>query len=510
MKEKICDIKKRIFNLVTFFMISIYPFLVVKTDYYSDLPNYPWYFGQSHQLDYFIQFRSWIIIAIGMLLLCLIIHDIKKNMSFILFLYIFYAFAILCAFLVAENKRVAVIGGIEQHESIFVLWAYLIISVYYGFNHEQLINYTKTITFYVQIFILTNFLLFLAIVQKKEVYLTMYNPDYASLYLLMLLVVWFILLNYSKNRKNLCCGIIGTFETCLSIILTGCITNMVLMILLLLIVFIRKVLKDRGSLNIKIIYGLASLFLIFQCTIFVVGFTDNLCNRKVVRDYINTCSDSVEVCLNGKINRFITGKETNHNLNYKRAARLIDSKYIEGFTIDSPYEEMFFTYDEGINSYVYINSYEKAIVLKPADRCFFKTNDDFLGRGYIWSIAIHLVKKYGLLGCGPDNFTYVFPHNNYMGELQAGYLYSLITKPHSLFLQILIQTGIVSLLVFWLLNCIAIKKAICYMEESNIEAFWIVVAIIIYLISGIMNDSCVVTAPYYWMMLGMMTNYKYK
>ncbi len=74
------------------------------------------------------------------------------------------------------------------------------------------------------------------------------------------------------------------------------------------------------------------------------------------------------------------------------------------------------------------------------------------GRGYIWSRTIPLLKKYILLGGGQDTFTVLFPNHDYLGKAQWGDKDLIITKPHCMYLQIAVQSGILSLIalfIFW-------------------------------------------------------------
>lgn len=68
------------------------------------------------------------------------------------------------------------------------------------------------------------------------------------------------------------------------------------------------------------------------------------------------------------------------------------------------------------------------------------------GRGYIWSRTIPLLREYLFLGSGQDTFAIVYPNNDYIGKLNWDYENILITKPHCMYLQIAVQSGVLSLL----------------------------------------------------------------
>ena len=84
-----------------------------------------------------------------------------------------------------------------------------------------------------------------------------------------------------------------------------------------------------------------------------------------------------------------------------------------------------------------------------------------------------------------------------------------MTKPHSWYLQVGVQTGVLSLLcllVFygwyavWSVRLYAFRKLKTQKEAFGMAAF---IASIGYMISGISNDSMVVTAPVFWCIIGL-------
>lgn len=134
----------------------------------------------------------------------------------------------------------------------------------------------------------------------------------------------------------------------------------------------------------------------------------------------------------------------------------------------------------------------------------------FSSRGFLWSRTIPLLKKYFFLGSGPDTFLLVYPQEDYLARQKVGFTDDqVVTKPHSMYLQIGVQTGVISLvclLVFYVWYTIqscrlyAFRKLSTQTEALGIAAF---IGSIGYMISGISNDSMVVTAPVFWGMIGL-------
>ena len=171
------------------------------------------------------------------------------------------------------------------------------------------------------------------------------------------------------------------------------------------------------------------------------------------------------------------------------------------------YAYVFFVDTE--DGYKFVNGVGKFDEIVPAETAVFTNYDSlFSGRGYIWSRTLPLLKNHILLGSGADTFSIVFPHNDYMGRLKAGYGFTIITKPHSLYLQIGVQHGLLALLCFLAVCTIYLVQSFkLYFKRSlkNNRYFLgigIMLGIIGYLVSGITNDSTVALAPVFWIILG--------
>lgn len=131
------------------------------------------------------------------------------------------------------------------------------------------------------------------------------------------------------------------------------------------------------------------------------------------------------------------------------------------------------------------------------------------GRGYIWNKTIAILKNFLFLGSGADTFALVFPNQDFVDRYNNGYDNMIITKPHSLYLQIAVQTGGLSLacfLMFYIWYFISSLR-IYFKQHLNdpitTTGFAIMLGTLGYMISGLANDSTITVAPLYWAMLGM-------
>jgi hypothetical protein len=132
-------------------------------------------------------------------------------------------------------------------------------------------------------------------------------------------------------------------------------------------------------------------------------------------------------------------------------------------------------------------------------------------RGYIWSRSIPMLKHTMLVGHGPDTFAIYFPQHDMIGKMHAynGDLRHIVDKPHSLYLQIGINTGVISLIAFLVLVIMYIVSSFKVYFNNTYDDFYsaagvaIFAAIIGYLGAGFFNDSVVSVAPVFWCLLGM-------
>ncbi|MCB2296754.1 O-antigen ligase family protein [Clostridium tagluense] len=132
-------------------------------------------------------------------------------------------------------------------------------------------------------------------------------------------------------------------------------------------------------------------------------------------------------------------------------------------------------------------------------------------RGYIWSRSLPLVKDKLLLGYGPDTFAAYFPQQDIKGKMYAynGDMWQLVDKPHNLYLQTAINTGLISLIamlalfIMYLIKSFKIYYNSSFKDFNSIAGLGIFVAVVGYLGAAIFNDSVVSVAPVFWILLGM-------
>ena len=189
----------------------------------------------------------------------------------------------------------------------------------------------------------------------------------------------------------------------------------------------------------------------------------------------------------------------------------MDQSMNVGFKITVGKEEYFTYRDTVYDTYYYVNSYgRRAKIYSGAtwDSPVFHLFGGISGRGYIWSKTVPILEETFFVGSGPDTYSFMFPQYDYVSLKQDGWK-SLITKPHSMYLQIGVNTGVISLiafLIFYLGYFIQsfklywMKKREGFVPGCGV-AIWM--GSICFMLSSIMNDSTIGVSIIYWTLIGV-------
>jgi hypothetical protein len=127
-------------------------------------------------------------------------------------------------------------------------------------------------------------------------------------------------------------------------------------------------------------------------------------------------------------------------------------------------------------------------------------------RGYIWHYSKELIKEKFLFGYGPDNLYYNFPQiNSHKNEFLPN---DLIDKPHNMYLQVLLDTGIFGLIGFMILLVgllLKSNKAIDLEEDLYKKTYFKALMLVIaaYMIQGMVNDNHMTIQPTVYLIFGI-------
>jgi O-antigen ligase len=134
----------------------------------------------------------------------------------------------------------------------------------------------------------------------------------------------------------------------------------------------------------------------------------------------------------------------------------------------------------------------------------------FTNRVYIWSRSIPILKDTLLIGLGPDMYITAFPQDDFLAEINdVGWKNVIVDKPHNMYLQIAINTGVVSLvamLILWSWYIIESFKLYGLKELKSFESIMgvsVSLSVVAYLVTGMFNDQIISVAPLFYILTGL-------
>nr|WP_308742780.1 O-antigen ligase family protein [uncultured Anaerocolumna sp.] len=389
----------------------------------------------------------------------------------------------------------------------------------------------------------------------KRVYITLFNPNYVGVYVSLILPLIAGLLLTEKKLKTslLYLGIILGLIVCLLGAESKAGFISLFIALIITIIFYRKYIFRNIKITLLIIGIFITLIIGFRSAISstfnkVVSNINIILNKKAEFSLTDIKTEEVlTITYKGNnlvvdLNKFdenidITMKDTNG----KDIETTIDTNTLTSTITDERFSGITVTpvvYDsllcvqiniEGRDwvfsnqfedgTFYYLNYFGRFDKINKAESSLFSGYENFAsGRGYIWSRTIPLLKDNIILGSGADTFTIQFPHQDYVYRTNMGYDTQIITKPHSLYLQISVQSGVLSLIAFlvffiaYFISCIKIYingKFDTYFKRVGVAIF---IGVVAYMVSGISNDSTITVAPIAWALIGIgiACNYKVK
>ncbi len=382
----------------------------------------------------------------------------------------------------------------------------------------------------------------------KYVYLTLFNPNYVGSFCSIVLPICVVILLLSKNKY------IKTFSGILSALVlitlifsrssTGYIAIFVSM--LFLAVLLRKRILNywKTVLVLVICFTGVLVFLNYSYSGLITNELNNFLPKKIVEpglkkgkyksitdmtlnknkmtiymngtplDVVFDNQDSTLSFLDesGKDVDFRTSAEDKNIFTFNRTKYIGLIININGsiIKISAPNTYYHVTIDN-TGSFKFLNNAGKPVDIETAESFGFKGYEK-LGstRGYIWSRSIPLLKDTILLGHGPDTYALYFPQNDFSGKLITFKVpNTFVDKPHNMYLQMAINTGVVSLIAFLVFIIWYIVRSFkLYFKPKDSGSFYYmagvacVLSVIGFLVTGIANDSNINVSPIFWIILG--------
>ncbi|MDF2870891.1 MAG: hypothetical protein K0R05_2466 [Anaerocolumna sp.] len=378
---------------------------------------------------------------------------------------------------------------------------------------------------------------------KNRTYMTLFNPNYVGVYVTMLIPFIFCLLITEKKIKSIalyCTILLGLIISLFGSESKTSIICIIATLPFLLFFFHKKIFTNKKVFLTSFGLLLASIIIIsltnwgfvkntFQSFTNITKTTPNLTDIETDKLLTITYKGNIlKVDMkfeNSNYNTyFYDDKESILSSHIDESGQIIiDDERFQGITavtantdnlallqlyIDG--KDWNFTNQLGDDTFYYINKYGRLDKIKEADSAIFTGYENYAsGRGYIWSRSIPLLKDHIILGEGANSYVFAFPQQDYVNLYNSGFGNDLLTKPHSFYLQLGIQSGVlalISFLVFYIIYFIwsirLYKNTTSYtlFTRTGIAAF---IATIGFMLAGITNDSSMAVSPVFWALLGI-------
>ena len=552
------------------FVAAVLPLVTSFHIELNDFSKYAWFPNQEYWMDFFLYGKSRLLGMMGVLMLAILLIRLIKNRTFVfckekILLLLLILFLVLSA-VFSKFPEKSLSGSIEQYESLWVLLSYVILAVfsfYYTKNEKNRMLLVCALLFGLamasvfgvlqffqcdfwnsefgkEILIPESFSSLRERLRFSEdfrgigrVYMTLYNPTYAGIYLVMLLPFLFLMKNKFVKMMlipSILC-LVGTMSK--SAWLTG-------VILLVtggwLMASTVQLQKWKSYKKMWLTAGVVCLVMLAGAVFFSKNAV--LTEGKRLQE-ISAEKEYVRVVYEGNT-LYMSEFPKDDSVTYK----IVDEKGLEPMLLWVPergeidsqdprfddlhfkvykkneigyiyvkFAEVIFRFTDelGTGKYEYISMNGKPDELKVA-KTLLPIGDSLLnGRGYIWNRTIPLMFENVLFGTGPDTFLQVFPQDDYVARANLGYGFftEILTNAHSFYLQIGLQNGCVVLVCLLCLLGIYLKKSWkmyahkeCYDQNDRIGVACLLGSIG-YLICGITFASSVCTTPVFAILVGM-------
>ena len=498
------------------------------------------------------------------------LNGIKKT-NYYLPAAVYSIFAVLSSFK-AEYKEIVIKGFPDRYENIFVLLGYLLlvvaavnivdnkksfklilkalfISAFILAIHGilQFYNYDLLATEFGRKLITPDGLDFfvdrLSFIGRRIIYSTMYNPNYVGSYASMVGILALGL--YSSSQKNKKLFISGILSTLLFAFLIGSRSRAGFMGFIagtVIILYMRRQFLKKHWIRIFVIFTVFTLvFITMNARNLDEIFSDVLFPKTEQEKYLEgeilppitevsseagklklkTAEAEFEIIMASDQIEFLNKQPINVYNSKDEVKEIIfkGKQYLHhSFQINEKENYLIWNYGAKSAQFYYQDGqilmagmHNNLYPLKKVESIGFKGYERLgSSRAYIWSRTLPLLKDTIFIGHGPDTYAMYFPQDDVIGKLK---FFSnpkiIVDKPHNLYLQIAINTGIISLLVLLYLWGNYIFSSFVLYNNSDLSSWQnrlgiaLLGAVSAYLVAGFFNDSVISVAPVFWIILGL-------
>lgn len=562
---------------------GVLPLIVHLAVYSCGYSRYDWYYTNDVLADLYCYYKSYFLDVIAFFACVILLfrralyRDKRKKTAFLAPL-LFYCVFVIVSTICSVNPAASLQGNFESFESCFVLLSYIVIFLYtyqvmqkerdyeilwrvflwlcaaflvigaFQVSGHDLLDFT-----WVQKLVMSedNYAVYGGEMQNifrpRQVYLTLYNPNYAGVVLGMLFaIVLFMAVTEKKEMRRkglaLCLVLLAGmlwFTYSRASLLTAMIT------VILTIVWLVRIHDGQGGRkgNKNVWLFMAGTGAVFLVLVFVDAFAGFPFLSRILE---RNDREPLEAMVTDQEGIHIRYDGTEYLLCLREGELVCINRQTgetaasaEGIALRLPMDEqgsavcyggdegqiMVFLFDTTLtfvqeeDGYYYQNAAGKTSRMVEVEAADFH-GLEYVGsaRGYIWSRVVPLLKNYMAAGSGPDTFAEVFPQNDYAGKIvYADDPDRVIEKAHNDYLMKWVQTGFLSMLcmvAFYVVFLILCGRQYWGRgRETGTSDFTqtmryrlgmgCYLACISYMAASFFNDSTIQTSPLFWVCAGI-------
>ncbi|MGN0140618.1 MAG: O-antigen ligase family protein [Roseburia sp.] len=573
-KKNIRTNAKKHFNdllLPIILILCVLPFVVYMAEYDYGYGKYLWHSDNSILQDFYTYYRGIFFLVIVFFLIVILAFRLplykEETKDFKIFLpLIGYVFFVLLSAVCSVNPKASWLGNFPDMEGAFALMGYCLTG-FYAYQIMKREDY-QTILRAIQIMFLPmsvigwfqvckHDLLNYEWVQKlvmsdylfaeyggtvedvftgNNVFLTLYNPNFAAVFLVMFACVFFVCMIYADCWKERLLNGILLLDALILCWFTY--TRAALVALaVVLVVFTLYTLRKHESHLTKFTFLSAVIF--FALLFFMDYANGGKYLGRLIDDKKSTSLSSILTTERGVE---ITYEGATYILAFTEDFDSVCVTDSSGITlpvaqtasgeIELPFAEeayatvmewdgyttmlvflenttLQFIKEDG--TYYYATDWGKTDCMTEIPHVDFHGLESLgSGRVYIWSRILPMLGNYIFIGSGPDTFAEVYPQNDYVGKMiYAKNPGRIIERAHNDYLMRWVQTGLLSLvclLVFYVLffkKCFSFYKNDMSADVASRLGFGCFLGCIGYLVCCFFSDSTLYTTPVFYVFIGL-------
>ncbi len=559
------------------FVVCTLPFVIRLAEYSCNYGKYSWYSDNDVIMDLYSYYRCYYFEILAILMAVILafrmaLYKEEQKPCRIFLPLLLYAAMVVASTVLSVNVSASLTGNFHQFQGILVLLGYVILAfyTYQVMSRERdyrIMWYGIAAMFAVMALVggfqiakkdLLDVPFMQRLIMSKEqfaeyggtmetvftgnnVFLSLYNPNYAGVFLTMAASVFFVMCWSEKGRKKKIWYGLGLFVSLLLMWFTYS-RSVFVSVFAALAVFLWMEKKRRTRALKFLLPGLVLAVVGFFALDMANGFRflSRIADPKKDTALEEILTSEKGVLLQYDGNQYFITVEGGRPAVRKRGqaespgeekaeARI---KEMEDGTVEigdqgsvslEVWEEdgaewlsveadgHIFFFGRDSNGYFYLTENGKQDQMAEIEKADFG-GLEYLGSGrvYIWSRTLPLLKKYLLAGSGPDTFPEVFPQNDYVGKAVYGDTATrIIEKPHNDYLLQWVQTGFLGMLGMVLFYVFYVKKCVSiYGERPGGDfprrlGYGCFLGCICYMAGSFFNDGTLYTTPLFWVFIGI-------